>query len=380
MQEIKRCTRCILPQSLPNITFDHMGVCNYCRNYEANFKNWDEVKEKKEHEFLMILKKAQGLKRPYDVLIPLSGGKDSTYALYLCTKVYHLKTLAVTFDNGFLSNLAKDNIYNSILSTNSDHVFYTLNKKNSIKLYKHFTHKTGDFCNACMRGINYSIEFAARNFKVPLIIKGSGRRVQYVSQIKEISSLNTASYFLNVMKKTSIKNEFNYFAGQKYNLEIQKIFGGICDIMGIKRTILMKLIPQHIGLYDYIYHPYPEIIDTIKTEMKWNSFPESTEHLDCSLHDIPFYKDTLRIPNITKYTFYNSGLIRQGLLTRESALLNENNEMIRNAPPSELYTFLSAINMTYEQYKDAVIEADKSKFEPKIQKKAREIYHRFRKY
>lgn len=166
-----------------------------------------------------------------------------------------LKTLAVTFDNGFLTQPAKNNISNAIVSTNADHLFYAINRDNAKELFKTFIENTGDFCNACMRGINYSVEISIKNFKIPLIIKGSGRRVQYVSQIKEVTSLNTASYFANVIKRTNASKKFRYLASDKNKLEFQKIMGGINDIVGIKRTSLMKYFPQHIGMYDYIYLP-----------------------------------------------------------------------------------------------------------------------------
>lgn len=378
MKDIKRCRRCILPASLANITFDSDGVCNHCRKYESDFKDWELIKERKKAEFEEILETAKRLKRPYDVLVPLSGGKDSTYAIYLCTKVYGLKTLSVTLDNGFLTQTAKDNIRNAIASCDADHIFYTINRGNSSELFKVFTERTGDFCNACMRGINYSIEFAARNFNIPLVIKGSGRRVQYVSQIKEVSSLNTASYFSNVIKNTDAEKKFRYLSLNKHKLEFQKIAGGMCDIIGIKRTSLMRLITQHIGLYDYIYLPFTEIIEILKKEMNWSDDSGSVEHLDCHLHDVPFFKDTLRIPGITKYTFHSSGLIRQGLMTREEALKKEAAEFQKKEPPKELIEFLNENNIRYKVYLESVISTDKTKFEPKLQKVTRDIYHRFR--
>ena len=278
-----------------NITFNEKGVCNHCLKYEHDFKNWDQIKNRREKEFIEILEKAKKLNRPYDCLVPLSGGKDSTYALYLVTKVYGLQTLAVTLDNGYLSNPAKENIKNAIASCNADHIFYTINRQNAAELFRVFAKKTGDFCNACMRGINYSIEFATGAFHIPLVIKGSGRRVQYVSQIKEVSSLNTASYFANVIKNTSANDKFFHFARHKHKLEFQKIIGGVSDILKIPRTSLMRCIPQHIGMYDYIYKPFPEIIEIIKREMNWNDGAGAVEHLDCELHDVPFYKDTLRL-------------------------------------------------------------------------------------
>lgn len=380
MAQIIRCTRCILPSTLSMISFDDKGVCNHCRKYESDFKDWELIKDKRKNELERLFDKARRLRRPYDVLVPLSGGKDSTYALYLCTKVYGLKTLAVTFDNGFLTQPARDNIMNALSVTNADHLFYTINKKNSSELFKVVTERTGDFCSACMRGINYSIEFALQNFNIPLVIKGSGRRVQYVSQIKEISGLNTPSYMSNVLKGTSTKRKFNFLLSGRNRLELQKIVGGLADLFKMKRTFLMRFFPQHIGMYDYIYLPFNEIVEILKSRMNWNDYKGFIEHLDCSLHDIPFYKDTLRIGGITRHTFRNSGLIRQGLMTREEALRIEEEELKESTPPNELFDFLKDNNIDYQDYLNIVKTSDNSSFEPRLQKLAREIYHKFRKY
>lgn len=378
--EVKRCTRCILPSTLSSITFDKDGVCNHCRKYEKDFHEWEQIKDRKEKEFRSILEKARSLKRPYDCLVPLSGGKDSTYALYLCTHVYQLKTLAVTLDNGYLSDAAKGNIKSALASCDADHLFYTVNKSNASELFKVFTQKTGDFCNACMRGINYAIEFSADTFRIPVIVRGSGRRVQYVSQIKEISSLNTASYFRNVIRKSDAENRFGHFGSHRHRMELHKIAGGICDILGIQRTSLMRFVPQYIGMYDYVYKPFPEIVEIISTEMGWKDNSGTVEHLDCELHNIPFYKDTLKIGNITRNTFRRSGLIRQGLLARDQALEQEEGDLKKVNVPSELYKFLSDNNISLAEYTESVLHSDKSKYEPKIQKLARDIYHRFRKF
>ncbi len=380
MSEVVRCTRCILPGTLLGLTFDEEGVCNHCRKYEQNFKDWDAIASRKEKEFELILNRAKRLKRPYDCLVPLSGGKDSTYALYLATKVYGLKTLAITFNNSYLTQPAKENIENAIKYSGADHVYYTISRQNASALFSAFVQNTGDFCNACMRGINYSIEFATKAFKIPLVIKGSGRRVQYVSQIKEASTLNTASFFENVIKDTPAKDKFNHFSKNKRRLEYQKIVGGVSDIFRIPRTSLMRFVPQHIGMYDYLYKPYPEIIAILKKELHWSDGEGRAEHLDCELHDVPFYMNTLRIPNISQNTFYYSGLIRQGIMTREEALKKEKEQLKTSAQPSELDTFLKDNNISPQEYEDYVKNADKTRFEPKLQKRARAIYHRFRKF
>lgn len=378
--ETKRCERCLLPSSIDGISFDSEGICNHCRNYERDFSQWDSIKERKAKEFQDLLDKAKSLKRPYDCLVPLSGGKDSTYALYLATKVHNLRTLAVTLDNGYLSSLAKENIRNALANCDADHIFYHINRTNTSLLFKTFVERSGDFCNGCMRGINYAIEFSQKSFRIPLVIKGSGRRVQYVSQLKSISTLNTPAYFENVIKGTGVHEKFKHLAQYKNKLERQKIAGGIYDILGFPRKHLMKFVPQHIGMYDYIYLPFTEIIQIIKREMGWSDFGGSAEHLDCEMHDVPFFKNTLLVSNITKSTLHNSGLLRQGILTRQEALEKEQDDLATDHKPPELMKFLAENGMTYDEYVAFVKNANRDKFAPKVQKFAREIYHRFRKY
>ena len=76
--KIKRCTKCILPETHPNIDFDEHGVCNYCRHYSTRKKKTLWGKEKFEKEFAEI-KKKEGI----NCIVMLSGGRDSCYALHL---------------------------------------------------------------------------------------------------------------------------------------------------------------------------------------------------------------------------------------------------------------------------------------------------------
>jgi len=312
--------------------------------------------------------------------VPLSGGKDSTFALYLASKVYNLKCLAVTYDNGFLTQPAKTNIASALASSRADHMSYHMNKKTSVELFRTFLTRTGEFCNSCMRGINYSIEMAAKTWKIPLVIKGSGRRVQYVSQIAELSGLNTPSFVKNVLHNEKVKRQVQQLASNRLHLEIQKIAGGICDVIGIPRYRLMRFSTQYVGMYDYIYQPYPEIVKILEDEMGWRSAHDSVEHLDCDLHGIPFYIQTLLIPGITSETLRNSALIRQGIITREEALRIENEKLAQPPEPAELQTFLQETGLAKPQFDTLVRQGEASKFESQFQKKIRRIYHRYRKY
>ncbi|OFY66236.1 MAG: hypothetical protein A2Y71_03725 [Bacteroidetes bacterium RBG_13_42_15] len=83
-----------------------------------------------------------------------------------------------------------------------------------------------------------------------------------------------------MIKGTTAEKKFRYLSANKHKLEFQKIACGACDILGIKRTTLIRIIPQHIDMYDYIYLLYNEIIDILRKEMNWSDVKGSVEHLD----------------------------------------------------------------------------------------------------
>lgn len=77
--KLKRCTKCIMPETWESINFDKKGVCNICQN--AKFKkekiNWSKRKK----EFIDLINQYKG-KGQYDCIVPFSGGKDSTFTLW----------------------------------------------------------------------------------------------------------------------------------------------------------------------------------------------------------------------------------------------------------------------------------------------------------
>ncbi len=107
------CSKCILDTTVPEITFDEEGVCNYCkindeimREYPAGVEGDRMLSE------LVSKMKKHGKGKKYDCVVGVSGGTDSTYTLYLMKKM-GLRPLAVHFDNGWNSEIAVENIKNA---------------------------------------------------------------------------------------------------------------------------------------------------------------------------------------------------------------------------------------------------------------------------
>src|SRR5450830_1371710 len=97
--ELRRCTKCILPETMPFISFDTSGVCNYCHTYKLR-----NIPKPKEELFKLV--------EPYrrngalDCIVPFSGGRDSCYGLHLIVKELEMNPVTYTYDwygDGFRS-------------------------------------------------------------------------------------------------------------------------------------------------------------------------------------------------------------------------------------------------------------------------------------
>lgn len=103
-----RCVRCVLPTTFPGVSLDEAGVCTHCRRYRPEREN-DEAKRAVEERFRALIREHRG-RAAYDVVMAYSGGKDSTYTLDLFVNRYQLRVLALSLDNGFISQRAFQNI------------------------------------------------------------------------------------------------------------------------------------------------------------------------------------------------------------------------------------------------------------------------------
>ena len=101
-----RCSRCVLPSSTPNITFNEEGVCNYCLSYQKFVHGGED-------ELIKLLDSHRGNEK-YDCIVTISGGRDSAYVLLKLVKDYGMKVLAVNYDNPFTHPQATENIKNMI--------------------------------------------------------------------------------------------------------------------------------------------------------------------------------------------------------------------------------------------------------------------------
>ncbi|NDJ75752.1 MAG: hypothetical protein GYB65_05800, partial [Chloroflexi bacterium] len=118
--QIRRCTRCILPETMPFITFDDEGVCNYCRHYTPiPHLGLDALRDA-----LAPYRRTDG--RP-DSLVTLSGGRDSSYTLHLIKAVLGMNPITYTYDWGMVTDLARRNQMRMCGKLNVEHILVSAN-------------------------------------------------------------------------------------------------------------------------------------------------------------------------------------------------------------------------------------------------------------
>ena len=121
---MRRCKRCLLPDTVPGADFDAHGVCRPCREYSPKSAEAEDAgRAAREADLEAAIAAARG-QGQYDVLVPFSGGKDSAWMLYKLVVEYKLKVLAFTVDVN-IPPVAWKNIRQTLAKLNIDHLTYS---------------------------------------------------------------------------------------------------------------------------------------------------------------------------------------------------------------------------------------------------------------
>lgn len=169
------CTRCVMPDTKPDLKLDDHGVCNACRSYE----NRKEVDWEKRHlELLKLLdryRKKDGSN--WDCIVPVSGGKDSTFQVLRMLQL-GLNPLCVTSTTCDLSEIGRRNIQN-LKNYGVDYVEFSPNPAVRRKLNRIGLEQVGDISWPEHVGIFTIPVRAAVQFGVPLLVWGENSQNEY---------------------------------------------------------------------------------------------------------------------------------------------------------------------------------------------------------
>lgn len=258
---MKRCNKCILPETHETIDFNDAGVCNVCVGQQIKNEKVDWDKQKLALDALILKHKG---KYDYDCIVPFSGGKDSTWALYYLVKEYNLKPLVVRFDHGFMRPNLEENVKKVQRELGVDMISFTPNWKTVQKLMLHSFLDKGDFCWHCHTGIFSYPMWVALEKQVPLIFWG------------EPSAEYTAYFSYDEPEKVD-QERFNRFVNLGINAEdMFWRLGGNVDYRDLKPYSyppiekLKELNFESVCLGSFIKWDVPTQSEIIMDQLGWS--------------------------------------------------------------------------------------------------------------
>ena len=173
------CTRCLYPANAkPTIIFDEDdGVCSGCRYHESRESKLVNIDwEERERMFEKICEEAKQMAKArgnvHDCIVPISGGKDSHYQVWLLKERYGMNPLLVTFNHAFNAPAGNRNLANLVEKSGCDHVRYTAGLDSVRKLSRYMLRRVGDLTWHYHAGIRTVPFRVAVEKNIPLIVWG----------------------------------------------------------------------------------------------------------------------------------------------------------------------------------------------------------------
>ncbi len=350
INKIKRCTKCVLPETFPHITFDNKGVCNYCNNY---------VKRNQPKSLNVLKNLVNKYKKDdgsVDCLIPFSGGRDSTFVLHFAKKILGLNPIAFTYDWGLVTDLARRNIARVCGKLGVENIIIAADistKRNNIRMNIESWLKRPDL------GM------------IPLFMAGDKQFFKYANMVKDRNDLDLNIWGINFLENTDFKVGFcgvkpDWNKKMIYSMKLSrqlKLFGHISKNIILNPSYINSSVfdtlesfasryfnprNHYYHFFDYYRWDESEIENILFNEYNW----EKSTDLDSSWRigdgTASFYNYIYyTVAGFSEFDTFRSNQIREGMISREDAIEMIN---IENIPRYEsIYWYLKIIGLDFKK-------------------------------
>jgi len=327
------CKKCVLPENFPGIRFYNNGICNFCNEAELYKKPSFSKKLgfSNEAELIQSLEKYRNPNRKYDVLVPLSGGVDSSHALIKIAETYKLKSLAFHYDNGYEDPIATDNAKKLCMALDVDLLIFQQGLSFMKKLWK-YTNEFGkglSVCYVCGNILYLTALEIANQFHIPLVINGYSKGdAEKVNDREE--GIRLLQNQIDAFEKSGDKDFINQFIN-KYKIIEKRINYQSREELE-KETDSEKILVVPFYLFQFYQTDKKKKKKEVRKRFDWQpmaySYPGRTTN--CKMVWLNTYAD-LKKMNYTRYHEEYAGLVRKGEITREQALKD-----LEFNPPEEI--------------------------------------------
>jgi N-acetyl sugar amidotransferase len=344
---MRKCTKCLVPETVDTISFDEAGVCSVCRQLE--FKqdkiDWDE----RWAQLQEIIAEYRD-KGPYDCIVPYSGGKDSVFQLYYIVRVLKLKPLVVRYNHWGYRPLVEENNTKVFKQLGVDVVEFTPNFHVVRELMLESFKRRGDFCWHCHTGIYAGVMHMAVRFEVPLLFWGEST-AEYHSwyTFEEMEEVDEKRFNRLMNQGITADDMYEFLQGRVERRDLWMF-----DYP--KRKDLMRLKVRSICLGNYIAWDTKANVALIKEKLGWKGQPVEGvppeydyEKIECTFQGMRDYSKFVK-RGYGRANHLLSIDIRNGRKTREEAAEVEHE--YDGKRPASMNWFLDIMKMSEEEYYD----------------------------
>ena len=312
---MKYCTKCVMPDTRPGITFDKNGVCSACQAYE-NRKNVDYKSRFKELE--RICDKYRGMNGPngYDCMIAVSGGKDSHFQTHIMKEVMHMNPLLVSVEDNFpMTSAGIHNVKNISEVFGCDIISMKPNIKAQKIIMRYTFEKYGKPTYFTDRYIYTYPLWMALKFNTPLLVYGE-----------------------------NVSHEYGGNADEETYSAKDQIYNGVASGISIDELLIGGITRKDLNFFEPPKTEDLKKLDPIYLSyfVEWNSFANAEYAKSVGFHDLTHeWKRTqmvedfdqvdsraylvhpwLKYPKFghTSATDYSSRMVRYGMIDRDEAV------------------------------------------------------------
>ena len=372
LENLKRCTKCILPETFPGIDFDEDNVCNYCRN-------WESVSVFGEETLIEELSKYKDKGKEYDILIPFSGGRDSAFVLHQMIKKYKMNVLSITVDSGFMTKEGYRNIETVTKKLNVEHVWIKDEKKADIAKENCKTKFHGwlkqpsintivPVLNSGDKTMNLQMFNYAHNHGIPLVMGGNNIGNSVFEQEHWKTGFlgifpDERGYYSTKDKIRLLLHFWNEYLQNKSNFKmpILKEYAKGAAVYFFE-SVLKSNDVDTLGFYDYIYWDEKKILSTITKETGWKGAEDTstTWRVDDSAYPLINYM-YYNLVGFTEHDEMYSKMIREWQITREQAMKRVCEDHKPRLPSlknlfEELDVKKSEVDNSIKEYRKAILK------------------------
>ena len=346
---LKRCSKCILPETMPFITFDKNNICNYCKNYKIR----NNPKPKKELNYLL---KKYLKKRGENCIIPFSGGRDSSYALHIIIEELGLKPITYTYDWGMVTDLGRRNIsrMSSILGVENIIVAADIEtKRKNIRMN----------LEAWLKSPHLGM--------ISLLTAGDKHFFKYIDSVKKQTNIKLNIWGINPLEVTHFKSGF---LGIKPDFEEKRVYShGLSKQLNYQKLRISEMIKNpsyfntsifdtisgeyyrsfkkkndYFHLFDYWRWDENLINKTLINKYEWELAPDTSTTWRIGDGTAAFYNYIYyKVAGFTEHDTFRSNQIREGDISRNDAIKLTEKENLPRYPNIKWY--LDAVGLNFNE-------------------------------